>query len=61
MNADKPLPWAGDEFEGQGGSFVFDPKTGKRTRAKEPAPAAAEAAKTEPAAPSIAAAKRTKE
>jgi hypothetical protein len=40
---DKALPWQGDEFEGQGGSFVYDPKTKTRTRVQENAlPAAAE-------------------
>jgi len=32
--------WHGDEFHGHGGSYVFDPKTGKRTlveRTKIPA------------------------
>ena len=30
-----------DEFEGQGGSYIVDPKTGKRTRVEnaEPVPA----------------------
>ena len=26
-----------DEFSGQGGSYMLDPKTGKRTRIEEPA------------------------
>ncbi len=30
-----------DEFHGHGGSFVADPKTGKRTRKPDPTPAAA--------------------
>lgn len=48
---DKALPWQGDEFEGQGGSFVYDPKTKKRTRvpaepAAQPEPAADSARKS---------------
>jgi hypothetical protein len=31
MDKDNGLPWEGDEFHGQGGSYVYDPKTGKRT------------------------------
>lgn len=53
MDKDKPietkLPWEGDEHHGQGGSFIFDPKTGRRTRvpadAPKPEPAAASASK----------------
>lgn len=38
-----------DEFAGMGGSFVIDPKTGKRRRADEPvAPAAEPASKKKP-------------
>jgi hypothetical protein len=47
---DKALPWQGDEFEGQGGSFVYDPKTKKRTRV--PAEPASTSSAPEPAADS---------
>ncbi len=41
--SDKPFPWHGDEHHGQGGSYVFDEKSGKRKladRTKEPKPEA---------------------
>ena len=38
----KPLPSLVDEYQGQGGSYLLDPKTGKRTLIE----------RTEPATPS---------
>lgn len=47
QNDSKPLPWQGDEHQGQGGSYLYDPATGKRTlveRTEDPKPEAADTA-----------------
>jgi hypothetical protein len=35
----KPLPSLVDEYQGQGGSYLLDPKTGKRTLIERTKPA----------------------
>jgi hypothetical protein len=52
-NSSNQPPWHGDAFQGQGGSYVFDPKTGKRTlveRTEIPEPQSERNAPTAPAA-----------